>query len=182
MQIPPVVRRIVTGHNAAGKSCIVEDGPPPKVGENPAVPGLRLMNVWATGTTPDDVHALDRIAGHATLHPPAGGTVIRVMDIPPEPPTREGVEKLYAGVAASGMFPDMGEIPSDRTRHPGMHTTHSVDYAIVLQGEIYAVLEEGETLMKAGDVLVQRGTNHAWSNRSKDVCRICFVLVDGRRR
>lgn len=178
MTTPPV-RRIVTGHNEAGRSCIVEDGPPPVVAESPAIPGLRLMNVWATGKTPDDVHAPDRIKEHGTLHPPAGGTVIRVMDIPPEPDTRAGLDEMYAKVAASGMFPDMGEIPSDRTRHPGMHTTHSVDYAIILSGEMYAILEEEETLMKAGDILVQRGTNHAWSNRSGDICRVCFVLVDG---
>jgi uncharacterized cupin superfamily protein len=62
-----------------------------------------------------------------------------------------------------------------------MHITDTVDYAIVLFGEIYAVLEDGETLMRAGDVLVQRGTNHAWSNRSGAVCRIAFILIDGQR-
>ena len=63
-----------------------------------------------------------------------------------------------------------------------MHITDTVDYAIILFGEMYAVMEEGETLMKAGDVLVQRGTNHAWSNRSGDVCRVAFILIDGRPR
>jgi quercetin dioxygenase-like cupin family protein len=62
-----------------------------------------------------------------------------------------------------------------------MHITDTVDYAIILAGEMYAVLEETETLMKAGDILVQRGTNHAWSNRSDEVCRVAFILVDGRR-
>jgi uncharacterized cupin superfamily protein len=62
-----------------------------------------------------------------------------------------------------------------------MHKTQTVDYAIVLQGEIYAVMDEGETLMRAGDVLIQRGTNHAWANRSQQMARICFVLIDGRR-
>ena len=62
-----------------------------------------------------------------------------------------------------------------------MHTTQTVDYAIVLEGEIYAVMDEGETLMRAGDVLVQRGTNHAWANRSANTARIAFVLIDGTR-
>jgi quercetin dioxygenase-like cupin family protein len=62
-----------------------------------------------------------------------------------------------------------------------MHTTDTVDYAIVLSGEIYAVMEENETLMRTGDVLVQRGTNHAWSNRSTEVCRLAFILIDGKR-
>ena len=64
--------------------------------------------------------------------------------------------------------------------HPGMHRTETVDYAIVLEGEIWAVMDKGESLMKAGDVLVQRGTNHAWANRSGKTARICFVLMDGK--
>jgi quercetin dioxygenase-like cupin family protein len=62
-----------------------------------------------------------------------------------------------------------------------MHVTPTIDYAIVLQGELYAVMDQDETLMKAGDVLIQRGTNHAWSNRSGAIARIAFILVDGRR-
>ncbi len=61
-----------------------------------------------------------------------------------------------------------------------MHKTDTVDYAIVMSGEIVAVMDDGETLLKAGDVLIQRGTNHAWSNRSDAFCRIAFVLIDGR--
>ena len=78
------------------------------------------------------------------------------------------------------LFPDGHHLPSDAV-HPDMHTTETVDYAICLAGEIYAVMEIGETLMRAGDVLIQRGTAHAWSNRSDDFARLCFVLIDGRR-
>ena len=66
----------------------------------------------------------------------------------------------------------------DNTRHPGFHKTDTIDYAIVLSGEIYALMDEGEVLLKAGDVLVQRGTNHAWSNRTEAPCCIAFVLID----
>lgn len=62
-------------------------------------------------------------------------------------------------------------------RHPGFHRTDSVDYAIVLEGEVWALMEVGETLMRAGDVLVQRGTNHTWANRSDRPCRIAFVMI-----
>jgi uncharacterized cupin superfamily protein len=65
--------------------------------------------------------------------------------------------------------------------HPGMHRTETLDYAIVLEGEIYAVMDESETLLRAGDVLIQRGTNHAWANRSERTARIAFVLIDGTR-
>jgi uncharacterized cupin superfamily protein len=61
-----------------------------------------------------------------------------------------------------------------------MHKTETVDYAIVLAGEITAVMDDGETVLKAGDILVQRGTNHGWANRSGKPCRIAFVLIDGR--
>ncbi len=66
----------------------------------------------------------------------------------------------------------------DNPRHPGFHKTASLDYAIVLSGEIYALLDEGEVLLRAGDVLIQRGTNHAWSNRTGEPARVAFVLID----
>jgi len=62
---------------------------------------------------------------------------------------------------------------------PRNHRTETVDYAIVLEGEIWAVMDEDETLLRAGDILVQRGTNHAWANRSSKTARIAFVLIDG---
>jgi quercetin dioxygenase-like cupin family protein len=68
----------------------------------------------------------------------------------------------------------------DASRHPGMHKTDTVDYAIVLSGEIWALMDEGETLLKAGDCLVQRGTNHAWSNRSNQPCLVAFILISAQ--
>jgi uncharacterized cupin superfamily protein len=78
------------------------------------------------------------------------------------------------------MFPDARHNAGD-ARHPGMHVTDTVDYAILLQGELVAILEDGETVMRAGDILIQRGTNHAWANRSQTIARIVFVLIDGAR-
>jgi quercetin dioxygenase-like cupin family protein len=65
--------------------------------------------------------------------------------------------------------------------HPGMHRTDTVDYVLILIGEITAILEEQETVLRAGDILVQRGTNHAWANRSGKPARIAFILIDGQR-
>jgi hypothetical protein len=176
------VRRIVTGHNAQGKSCIIEDGPPPVVRTVPSRPGFQTANVWTTNATPAPVDAADNVADHTTLHPPADGTVIRVIDFPPEPQDPAALQAFYAeALGKENPFPDMHKVDADRSRHPRMHTTDTVDYAIVLEGEIWSVMDEGETLMRAGDILVQRGTNHAWSNRSDANCRICFVLIDGRR-
>lgn len=78
------------------------------------------------------------------------------------------------------MFADAKHNPSSG-RHPGMHVTDTIDYAILLQGELVAIMDEGETVMRAGDILIQRGTNHAWANRSGEIARIAFILVDGKR-
>ncbi len=177
-ELPPI-RRIVTGTGPDGRSCIVADGEPPVISTVATRPGLRNANMWSTGATPAPVDAPDRIAEHKGLYPPKNGTVIRVMDIPPEPDDPEKL-KVWFGATSETIFPDREKRVVDKSRHPGMHMTDTVDYALVLFGEIYAVLENGETLMRAGDVLIQRGTNHAWSNRSGKVCRIAFILIDGQ--
>jgi quercetin dioxygenase-like cupin family protein len=81
-------------------------------------------------------------------------------------------------------FAEMGAADNivDDARHPFMHRTDSVDYAIILTGEIYMLLDDEDVLLKAGDVVIQRGTNHAWSNRGTETCIIAFVLVDGVTR
>ena len=78
------------------------------------------------------------------------------------------------------MFTDADHRLEDQ-RHPGMHVTESVDYAVILEGKLTAILDKEETVMRTGDVLIQSGTNHAWSNRSNKMARVLFVLIDGRR-
>jgi mannose-6-phosphate isomerase-like protein (cupin superfamily) len=156
------MKRIVTGHDAQGRSVfVIEDDPQPVVLEKAG--GLGLTELWAT---PTEMRA-------RRIEPDPGGTVFRVIDYPPD---RERLKSIDP----EAHFASMGAqaAPVEKRRHPGMHRTRTLDYAIVLSGEIYAVLDEGEVLLEAGDVLVQRGTNHAWSNRSDRPCRIAFVLVD----
>jgi len=172
------VRRIVTGINAAGKSAVIEDGPAVKIRSVPERPGYHAAELWVTHASPVPVDDPDRVAGVSTVGPPAGGTLLRIVDFPPEsedPTEREKAQRA----TFSTLYPDAEHRPADV--HPGMHLTDTVDYAIVLSGEIYAVLEEGEVLMRPGDVLIQRGTSHSWANRSGEPCRIAFVLIDGRR-
>jgi len=172
-------RRIVTGFGPTGKSCIVEDGPAPTFRHLENRPGGTLANLWVTGQAPSSIEAPDGSGGWQTLHPPPGGSVIRVMDIPPEPQLDE-LDESARRAFVSSPFSDRNKVSSDTSRHPRMHTTDTIDYAVCLSGEIYAVMEEDETLMRAGDVLIQRGTNHAWANRSKDVCRMMFILIDAK--
>jgi mannose-6-phosphate isomerase-like protein (cupin superfamily) len=168
------IRRIVTGHNAKGKSVFVSDGPSPHVLALPGRGDFALTNLWVTDRSPasNDGNA-DAAARAIVLEPPANGTIFRVVEFPPE----KSAGAFDRGAAFAAMGADHAMDP-DASRHPGMHKTSSVDYAIVLSGEIYALMDEGETLMKAGDCLVQRGTNHAWSNRGDAPCLVAFILVN----
>jgi hypothetical protein len=171
--MPGKVRRIVTGVNSAGRSCILSDTRLPTAEVAPGEP-VRA-GLWITDAAPaSNTEAADPAPdGVITRIPPAhrGGTVLRVIDIPPEKKTAAlGPDELRRRGAKT--------TPDRSARHPGFHATDTVDYAICLEGEIWAILDEGETLMRSGDVMIQRGTHHAWANRSDTVCRMAFVLVD----
>ena len=171
--MPGKVRRIVTGVNSAGRSCILSDTRLPTAEVAPGEPvraGLWITNAAPSSNTEAADPAPD---GVITRIPPAhrGGTVLRVIDIPPEKKTAAlGPDELRRRGAKT--------TPDRSARHPGFHATDTVDYAICLEGEIWAILDEGETLMRPGDVMIQRGTHHAWANRSDALCRMAFVLVD----
>jgi hypothetical protein len=172
-------RRIITGHDAQGRSVILSDDVSPHVMPIMEQPNFAVTDFWKTFATPADngaVTAPDPCATPIQVAPPASGSVFRVVQFPPD-------RDWAAKAAAMG-----GSVPIDETaksaskggevRHAHMHRTHSIDYAIVLSGEIWAIMDVGETKMVAGDVLVQRGTNHAWANRSNAPCVIAFVLID----
>lgn len=167
IQRPRPVRRIVTGENAAGKSIILMDGPTPNHTTDPGSPPAQVL--WATGQA--SAPGLDPApAGHAFGFHSIGGSVLRIVDFPPDGQYDKG--ELARFLDDSGVR-DEGE-----ARHFWFHKTPTLDYAIVLEGEIVALLDEGETVMRPGDVLIQRATNHSWSNRSDKPCRMAFVLLD----
>jgi hypothetical protein len=178
----PPVRRIVTAIDAQGKSYIKEDGGPnpDAVRENPARPGWVVSVLWATDGTPAPLNANDLSPTIKGIMPPKHGTVVKTIDYPPFNKAAAQAPKKAPAFISSGAHGEPGVRHIEGARHPGMHETDSIDYAICLFGEIYALVDEGEVLMKAGDVLVHRGTSHAWDNRSDKPARICFVLVDGR--
>ena len=171
----PPFRRVVTAIGGDGLSFIQEDGSPQAVHTHPGRPGYVNANIWRTKER-GDVRAPDDIQEHMGVMPPANGTVLRIVDFPPQPSDpQENARQLKASF--DSMYRDAKHQPGNR-RHPGMHVTATVDYAIVLLGEITAIMETGETVLRAGDVLIQRGTNHAWANRSEAVTRVAFVLID----
>jgi mannose-6-phosphate isomerase-like protein (cupin superfamily) len=175
------VRRIVTGHDAQGRSIVTEDRDAPAVHTNPKRVGYVLTQLWATDQTPAFVgNEPDPTGRPLTLEPPRNGTVVRIIEFGAEGAWTQQLSTADTQAAWGALGTDRASTnKTGEAKHPFMHRTQSVDYALVLDGEITLVLDEGEVLMKAGDFLVERGTNHAWANRSGKPCRILFVLIDG---
>jgi len=204
--MPKPIRRVVTGHDAAGRSVFVMDGPAPHV--YCRSPGSAVVTeLWETRATPADNRGNAEVTDHAfRLAPPKNGSVFRIIEYPPDSQRLAALASEASGQRGNSIVraPDTRPEPGSSARaaleqqrasaddgsghgaafdrgsprHPGFHKTSSVDYAIVLAGEIYALMDEGEVLLKQGDVLVQRGTNHAWSNRGDQPAYLAFVLID----
>jgi|ERR1700733_10540613 hypothetical protein len=176
------LRRIVTGHDARGTAVIQEDGPPSRTQRIGGAQGPIFYEVWNTRETPARI---ERSSGEPPedgirLAPPKGGTRIRVLDIAPDDAslaslTPEQARAHFAEVGAG----DASSHAGAATRHAFMHRTETIDYGIMLHGELTLIMDEGETVIRAGDIVIQRGTNHGWANRSGKPCRIAFVLIDG---
>ena len=179
MNLPPI-HRVVTGHDTHGRAVIASNGPLPTVVEIAAIPGTVFHEVWSTAATPAPVdNGADPTLGALTLPPPRHGTRFRFVDIPPDT-----AEFLAQGAGTvKDAFAQIGDVAASTVQasspHPLMHRTESVDYGVVIAGECTLVLDEGEVQLRPGSVVIQRGTNHAWANRSGQVCRMLFVLVDG---
>ena len=175
----PAIRRIVTGHDEDGKAVVASAGPVPVAMELPTVPGTVFHEVWATGATPPVIdNGADLTIGPLTLPPPHNGTRIRIVDIPPDS------DELLSGEAArmSEHFSAIGDASASTAKagspHPLMHRTETIDYGMVLEGNLTLVLDDSEVELSPGTVVVQRGTNHAWANRSGKPARMLFVLID----
>jgi len=152
------VRRVVTGHDAQGRAVVMMDGLAASVLNRPSRPDVALTNLWAT----------------VVLPPPPGGTVFRIVQFDPEDP------EALARADGTAAFADLGAAGNvvASQRHPYMHRTETVDYAVVLQGSITMLLDDEDVELTVGDVIIQNGTNHAWANRGTAPCLIAFVLID----
>ena len=176
----PAIRRVVTGHDAKGRAVVASDGPLPTVVEIAAIPGTVFHEVWSTSETPAIVNnAPDPTTGALMLPPPKQGTRLRFVDIPPDTPEflAHGAARMHAAFGETGDA-HVSTVNAD-SPHPLMHRTESVDYGVVIDGEMTLVLDDAEIALAQGSVVIQRGTNHAWANRSGRACRMLFVLIDG---
>ena len=177
-------RRIVTGHDQQGQAIITSDMTPPAVFAIKSVPGLTFTEVWRTADSPARIdNGPDPTLVPLNLLPAPRGSVIRVLDIPPG-----GVHETD-GSAAADSFAEIGAshtLTAGRTpaagkaSHPFMHRTETVDYGILLSGEIWLIVDQGEVKLNPGDIAIQRGTSHAWSNRSDRPARLVFILLGGK--
>ena len=168
---PSPIRRIVTGRGPDGKSDVLFDSVDPhKLVISP--PGIEDRVLWLADSTPSSIALKDDpVSPQPSIEPPANGSVFRIVDFPPFKRTEvkdDFVRSLVGGEeAAKGAAP-----------HPMMHRTRTLDYAIVLSGEIDMLLESRTVHCKAGDVVIQQGTTHAWVNKGAEVCRVAFIMID----
>lgn len=174
-------RRIVTGHGPSGKAIVSIDDHCQSFGRSAVQPDLRSYEMWETvgmpvviGNEPDP-----------TLHPfriePApNGSLVRIADLPPDTADLADPKKIAQYFESLGSRHASTTTTDSKQPHPLMHRTETVDYGIVISGHPTLVLDDSEVTLEPGDVVIQRGTNHAWSNRTKEVVRIAFVLLDGK--
>lgn len=171
------IRRVVTGHDENGRATVIMDSDATCILQRPNRPGVTLTNLWQVDSTPARMERHDDpVEGPLILHPPENGSIFRIVQFDPEDP------EVLARLDGKAAFAEMGAAANvvEDARHPFMHRTDSVDYAVVLTGEIYMMMDDEDYLLKAGDTVVQQGTNHAWSNRGTEPCQIAFILVDAK--
>jgi mannose-6-phosphate isomerase-like protein (cupin superfamily) len=172
------IRRVVTGHNAAGRSVVLFNG------ESRPGPDLDSdVYLWVTDQTPaSNAGNADPAARRVTLEPPPGGSVFRFVEFPPAS-VLAGLSQAQIDGFMASLFDTLGASHTrvDTTRDPGMHKTSTVDYVVLLSGEITMLLDDGEVDLKPFDVVVQRGTNHAWVNRGNQPALLAIAMVDAEK-
>jgi len=169
------MRRVITGHDKDGKSIVVLDGPPAcSIGED--VGGL--FELWNTDGNPINTKdRIDRADSEIILSPPRNGSKFRYFQINPTP---EGVPMDVMQDMAAEAFKKIGASHHrvDTAKHPAMHKTDTIDYIILLKGDVTLILDQEEVDIKPHDVVVQRGTNHAWVNNGNEPALLIAILID----
>jgi len=180
------MRRVVTGLTDEGKSVFVSDGEPPRSCTIDELPSFRMTEVWATEDTATIPYEEGDITTEiSSLIPGLKGTRFRVCWYYPE---KELIEALQKGADVATVLEKFakgapGIAEAMEPDNPGMHTTDTIDYGIVISGEIDLELDDGaEVHLKPGDCVVQNGTRHAWRNRGSEPCAVAFVMIGAERK
>jgi len=172
------IRRVVTGKDETGKAIVVTDGVASRVHARKEL-GVTNTLLWVTDSTPAGLREQGD-AGNREIGivPPSSGTIFRIVEFGPAKDVQADDHTRRQIFERMGVAP---EGPSrENPRDPGMHRTRTVDYVLILSGEIDMLLDESEVHLNAGDVVIQRGTNHAWVNRGNQPCKVAFVLIDAQ--
>ena len=167
------IRRVVTGHRADGRSTVLIDAPAPNVKQRKAGNASTLL--WVTEESPAALSAAaDRAARETGVPPPQRGSIFRLAEFPPGADSRAVDNETLLRDFGIGGDILRGHPPRD----PAIHRTRSLDYIIVLEGEIVLLLDDCEVALGAGNVVIQQATNHAWVNRGGVRCRLAMVFID----
>ncbi len=166
-----LARRVITGHDSAGRSVIAQDAEVATWVRRPT--GSLIMDVWGSSSLPVSAVADPVDADELVLLPEPHGIRVRMAVFPPDASIDAEARAAYEASLAQ-VYGDQGE---QGHSVPGMHRTETIDIVTVVDGELWMVLDDGETCLRAGDTLIQRGTRHAWQNRSDKPCTISTVMV-----
>jgi mannose-6-phosphate isomerase-like protein (cupin superfamily) len=169
------VRRVVHGTGRDGRSTVLEDDHASRRLETPA---FTIVDIWRFNGLPTRISADDGLPEGIELTPPAGSAVFRMCSIAPD---EEWSGRSYEESLEAIGHEEEGGDDDESDLAPGHHRTDTVDVVVVLSGEVHCVTDTHETLLKQGDVVVQTGNAHAWSNRSSEVCKVAFIMATGTR-
>ena len=177
--VPIDLTRVVTGSTPSGSSEVVSVSPPPRTSVFQHIPGMVSRLVWATAPVPTlPFDGADPTAAVTSFVPGPGETRFIVVTFPPD---AVFVAASFDPEAAARENLAISPGLAERFEPDGMHTTPTVDYGIVLDGEIWLELDDGQsTLLRQHDVVIQQGTRHAWRNKSELAATIAFVLIGGK--
>ena len=172
------IRRVVTGKDSAGKAVVQFDGVAANVQTRQEL-GTTNTVLWVTDSTPAVISS-NADAGNRKIgvEPLPNGTIFRVIEYAPQKDIHSDYETRLRIMRGMGLAPQGSA--REHPRDPGMHRTGSLDYVLILSGEIDMLLDDSEVHLKAGDVVVQQGTNHAWVNRGNQPCKVAFVLISAQ--
>lgn len=174
------IRRVVTGHDAQGRSIVVSDGPAQQV-EMPFWPGCGVTSPWSTSSAPAS-NSDDELDKPIKAFPDAGsgGVAFMIMHIAPmsdlEKMTPE--QRAAATMAPADFMPEAMKI--DMSHSHGMHATDTLDLIVVLKGEITAIVEDQRVTLRETDTLIQRGVNHSWENHGTETALVMSAVVDAK--
>lgn len=171
-------RRIVCLDREPGKSCLVSDGPSPDVRTDPARPGFAAQRMWVIDSAPAKI-VYETLHLPHTIEPPPSGSVLRVVTYPPDETWRGKVGSAEVAAYFRAMGSPRASTYAVQAPHPYMQKTRSLEFCVVLEGQIVLVLDTGEVSMNAGEIAILRGSNHAWSNRSNQPAVLAIASHDG---